>query len=176
MMRADARRNRDHLVAAATDVIAEEGPEASLNEIARRAGVGPGTLYRHFPTRESLLTTVFRTRIEALCARAGDLAAKLPPGEALTAWLHELLAHAVTDRGLGATMMLTEQESGFDCSALMAAAASGLLAGAGEAGSVRRDLTVDDLFQLVHGISLAAGDLGRGDRLLTLTLEGLRAA
>ncbi|MFD0664399.1 helix-turn-helix domain-containing protein [Thermocatellispora tengchongensis] len=77
--RADARRNYELLLAAATAVIAEEGPDASLNEIARRAGVGPGTLYRHFPTRDALLAAVFQGRLAALCARAEELAEERPP-------------------------------------------------------------------------------------------------
>ncbi|WP_424535940.1 TetR/AcrR family transcriptional regulator [Sphaerisporangium viridialbum] len=173
-LRADARRNRDHLVTVATSVFAEEGPEASLNEIARRAGVGPGTLYRHFPTRQELLVAVFKDRVTTLCAKAETLAAGSPPGEALTGWLHALLAHALTDRGLGTTMMSAGPVSGFDCSALMRSAADGLLTTARDAGAVRPDLELDDLFEIVTGLALATGDLGRATRLLSLALDGLR--
>jgi AcrR family transcriptional regulator len=175
-MRADARRNRDRLVAVAAGVIADEGPDASLNKIARRAGVGPGTLYRHFPTRDELLIAVFRDRIETLCAKAGEFAADLPAGEALAAWLHAMLAHALTDRGLAATMAIKESKSGFDCSAMLHSAASGLLARAQQAGAVRPDLDVDDLFQLVIGIASATEDHRQAARLLGFTLDGLQRA
>jgi AcrR family transcriptional regulator len=173
-LRADARRNRAHLVAVATSVFAEEGPEATLNEIARRAGVGPGTLYRHFPTRQELLVAVFKDRVTTLCAKAGTLAVESPPGEALTGWLRALLTHALTDRGLGTTMMSAGPASGFDCSAMMRSAAAGLLVTAQQAGAVRPDLEVDDLFELVTGLALATGNLDRATRLLSLTLDGLR--
>ncbi|GAB3410122.1 TetR/AcrR family transcriptional regulator [Flindersiella endophytica] len=173
-MRADARRNRDRLVAIAAGVIAEEGPDASLNEIARLAGVGPGTLYRHFPTRDELLIAVFRDRIETLCAKASEFAADNAPGEALAAWLHAMLAHALTDRGLAATMAIKESKSGFDCSAMLHSAASGLLTRAQQAAAIRPDLEVDDLFQLVIGIASATGDHRQAARLLGFTLDGLR--
>ncbi|NUR88999.1 MAG: TetR/AcrR family transcriptional regulator [Nonomuraea sp.] len=175
-MRADARRNYDLLVAAAMAVIAEEGPDASLNEIAKRAGVGPGTLYRHFPTREALLAAVFEGRLTGLCARSEELAGALPPGEALIAWLRLLVTHAMTDRGLGARMMLTPDAEGVDCWALLRAAAERVLGPAKAAGSVRADVEVDDLIELTAGIAQVAPDPARADRLLTLTLDGLRSA
>ncbi|GII64029.1 transcriptional regulator [Sphaerisporangium krabiense] len=173
-LRADARRNRDQIVAAAREVVAEEGPDASLNEIARRAGVGPGTLYRHFPTRQDLLVAVFRDRIETLCAAADDLAAARPPGEALTAWLDAVLVHALTDRGLATTTGDGGTAGGFDCVGMMRAAGERLLTAARRAGAVRADLEVDELFGLVTGIALAAGDPARAARLLSLTLDGVR--
>ncbi|MGN9842514.1 TetR/AcrR family transcriptional regulator [Nonomuraea sp. H19] len=173
-MRADARRNRDLLVAAAMAVVAEEGPDASLNEIARRAGVGPGTLYRHFPTRDELLAAVSEGRLTRLCARADELAEAMPPGEALVAWLRLLLAHAMTDRGLGARMMLTTSAAGVDCWATIRAAAERLLVPAQQAGCVRADVEFADVVELTAGIAQVAPDPGRAERLLTLTLDGLR--
>ncbi|MEV3982277.1 helix-turn-helix domain-containing protein [Nonomuraea sp. NPDC049758] len=172
-MRADARRNYEQLVAAAIAVVAEEGPDASLNEIARRAGVGAGTLYRHFPTREALLAAVFEGRLTRLCARAEEAGEELPPGEALVAWLRSLVAHAMTDRGLGARMMLTQDGAGVDCWAMLRAAATRLLLPAQEAGAVRADVEVADLVELAAGIAQATPDPARADRLLTLTLDGL---
>ncbi|MFI6326475.1 TetR/AcrR family transcriptional regulator [Nonomuraea sp. NPDC050556] len=157
-MRADAQRNYDHLVTTARAVFAEEGPDASLNEVARRAGVGPGTLYRHFPTREALLVAVFRERILTLCGQASEMT--------LAEWLRVFLVHAQTDGGLSATMA---SSSGLDCHALLRSAAGGLLAKAQEAGEVRADVEVDDLFQLITGLAQAP----RAQRLLDLALEGV---
>ncbi|GAA4207319.1 TetR/AcrR family transcriptional regulator [Streptosporangium oxazolinicum] len=177
-MRVDARRNREHLLTTARAVIAEQGPEASLNEIARRAGVGPGTLYRHFPTRQVLLAAVFRDRVETLCARAADLLAHTSPDEALALWSRDVLAHALTDRGMSASMTLGGAELGFDCHAAMRSAATGLLLRAQREGRTRPDVDIEDLFQLVTGVALAAselpGGLDRAERLLSVTLAGLR--
>ncbi|NEC30193.1 TetR/AcrR family transcriptional regulator, partial [Streptomyces sp. SID8111] len=103
-MRADARRNRERLLAAAVEAFAAQGEGASLDDIAKRAGVGSGTLYRHFPTRRALLEAVYADRIDALAARAGDLAERLPPGPALRAWLDELGAGMIRIRGLRALL------------------------------------------------------------------------
>src|ERR1700724_3635164 len=89
-MRADARRNRERLLAAATAAFGEHGADAPLDDIARRAGVGIGTLYRHFPTRLALQEGVFRSQVEAVCARGRELAGAPSPGEAFAAWLRVL--------------------------------------------------------------------------------------
>ncbi|MFI7638383.1 TetR/AcrR family transcriptional regulator [Nonomuraea sp. NPDC049400] len=176
-IRADARRNRDLLVTAAMAVIAEEGPDASLNEIARRAGVGPGTLYRHFPTRDALLAAVSEGRLARLRARADELAEAMPPGEALVAWLRLLVVHAMTDRGLGARMMVAAPSSaGVDCWAMLRDAAERVLGPAQRDGSVRADVEAADLVELAAGIAQGAADAGRAERLLMLTLDGLRLA
>lgn len=173
-MRVDARRNRERLVAAATAVLAEHGPAASLNEIAQRAGVGAGTLYRHFPTRESLLLEVFTTRIEALCARARELAQSRSPGDALTEWLEAFLRHCLTDRGLAETIMKAPPGSDLDCAAKLRTAGAGLVARAREAGTVRADCEVEDILQLTIGVALAADSPARAGRLLSFALVGLR--
>src|ERR1700710_2904538 len=98
-MRADARKNYDHLLAVAREVVTERGADASLRDIARRAGVGLGTLYRHFPRREVLLDALLRTSFDALTVRAGELGRSTSPGEALTAWLREAVAVAHNFRG-----------------------------------------------------------------------------
>ncbi|MFI9552025.1 TetR/AcrR family transcriptional regulator [Nonomuraea endophytica] len=174
-LRADARRNRDLLVAAAIAVVAEEGPDASLNEIARRAGVGPGTLYRHFPTRDALLAAVFEGRLSRLCEQSEELAAAQPPGEALIAWLRLLTIHAMTDQGLGARMMLPTSAAGVDCWTMLRTAADRLLLPAQSEGRVRPDIDFTDLVELTAGIAQSAPDPARADRLLTLTLDGLRS-
>ncbi|MFJ6614107.1 TetR/AcrR family transcriptional regulator [Streptomyces sp. NPDC091289] len=191
--RADARLNRERLVSAAQEVFAESGPEASLNEIARRAGVGPGTLYRHFPNRPALLAAVLRERIAVLCARADELGATEPPDAALTAWLHAFLVHAQVNQGLAGAHLVEEQgkqgkqeEQGsgdaggglVDCHRLILDAASGLLARAQADGTARGDLTPDDLVRLVVGIALStthSRDAGQPGRLLSLVLDATYA-
>lgn len=179
--RSDARRNRDRVLAAAREAFAEEGPGASLNEIARRAGVGPGTLYRHFPARRDLHAAVLAERVEGLCALADELAASRPAGEALDAWLRAFLDHARTDHGLGGAMMTEpgdgEPDLGFDCHAAIQGAAERVLARARDEGAARADLAADDVVQLVAGIALSTVRTGpeRAERLLDLVTDALRA-
>src|ERR1700716_2419407 len=97
--RADARRNYEKVVAAAREAFAEHGASASLEEIARRAEVGIGTLYRHFPNRQALLEAVYVEEVEELCRSAADFA-ELPPWEALVAWLHRFVAYLAAKRAL----------------------------------------------------------------------------
>ncbi|MFG2007062.1 TetR/AcrR family transcriptional regulator [Spirillospora sp. NPDC048911] len=177
MRRADARRNRERLLVAAREAFAEEGPDASLNEIARRAGVGPGTLYRHFPNRQSLLTAVLHDRVMTLCEHGKTLAASASPDDAFSDWLRAFLRHARTDHGLTGYMMIEKPpDLGFDCHQAIRDAAAELLGRAQRAGSVRADLTPDDLLQLITGIALAtAADAERADRLLAVVLDGLHS-
>lgn len=175
--RADARRNCARVVAAAHEVFAEAGPEASLNEIARRAEVGPGTLYRHFPTRRALQIAVLQDRIEALCGRADELLATDSPDDALAGWLRAFLAHARSNQGLGGALMTADKdELGFDCHQRILDAAAGLLANAQRSGTARADLAPGDLLQLVVGIALATtrtDDADQPDRLLGLVLDSI---
>lgn len=178
--RTDARLNRARLVAAAREVFAEAGPGASLNEIARRAGVGPGTLYRHFPDRPALLTAVLGDRIETLCAHAERLLAAEDADEALEEWLTAFLAHARVNQGMGSALLVESAGGlGFDCHRRILDVAAGLLARAQRDGSARTDLTADDLLQLVVGIALSTA---RGDRagqpglLLDLVLDAVHGA
>src|SRR5262249_32941449 len=100
-LRADARRNRERLVTVAREAFAEHGVEASLDDIARRAAVGPGRLYRHFPSREALLAVVYQGDVQAMAAQADELAERYPPGEALFAWLRLHLEYAKGKQGMG---------------------------------------------------------------------------
>ncbi|WP_306207205.1 TetR/AcrR family transcriptional regulator [Actinoplanes sp. RD1] len=175
-MRADAQRNYDRIVSAADDLVARDGAEVSLEEVARRAGVGSATLHRHFPGRLALLQAVFRDRIAVLLDRARELAETGPPGESLVRWLHELNEYVTTSRGLAAALLargerLAEDDS---CGVKTAAASETLVARAREAGAVRPDVSAEDLVVLVSGISLAAGgDPGLSRRLLGLALTGI---
>ncbi|WTW93126.1 TetR/AcrR family transcriptional regulator [Streptomycetaceae bacterium NBC_01309] len=196
--RADARLNRERIVAAAREVFAEDGPEASLNEIARRAGVGPGTLYRHFPNRRALAAAVVVERVEALVAHAdrlltadasadmadmADTAAAAAAADAadaaLAEWLAAFLAHARLHQGTGVAAMIEESDGlGVDCHRLITDAAAALLARAQREGTARPDIASDDLVQLVVGIALSAalgGDDEQPARLLALVLDAVYA-
>jgi AcrR family transcriptional regulator len=176
-LRADARRNRDKLVAAAGAVIAEAGAEASLEEIARRAGVGSATLHRHFRSRAELLEAVLRDRVRALCARAEGLLTAPSAGTALVTWLRDVVAHAATARGLGPALTGYEPDPEFSPHTMIRDAAQHLLARAHREGSVAPAVTVDDVLQLANGISLATESLPdpaqRADTLMTLVADGL---
>ncbi|HUY52208.1 MAG TPA: TetR/AcrR family transcriptional regulator [Streptosporangiaceae bacterium] len=182
-MRADARRNRQRLLAAALDAFAEHGADdASLDEIARRAGVGIGTLYRHFPTRQALLEAVYRDQVEALCAYARELPGTRPPADALASWLRALVAFGATKRNLTISMMSTLDKSSevvTSCSSLVREAAGSLLARAQQSGEIRPDVDATDLLKLSHAISVASDypttHPDQAERLLALMLDGLRA-
>src|SRR6266478_6346766 len=109
-MRADARRNYDKLVAGARAVFTEDGTSAALEDVAERAGVGIGTLYRHFPTRQALLEAVYVDEVEAMARAAADLF-ELPPWEALSQWLHQYVGFAATKRALNEALMETDPNS-----------------------------------------------------------------
>src|SRR3954454_21665376 len=108
-LRADARRNRDRLLAVAAEAFAADGADASLDAIARRAGVGSGTLYRHFPTREALIKAVYWARVEQVCARGAELRAAGDPVAALAEWLR-LLASLSTRDGVTATLLFGQSQ------------------------------------------------------------------
>ncbi|KIF75084.1 TetR family transcriptional regulator [Streptomyces sp. 150FB] len=181
--RADARLNRERLVVTAREVFAESGPGASLNEIARRAGVGPGTLYRHFPNRQTLLTAVLRDRIETLCGQAEELLTADSADEALARWLRAFLTHARVNQGMGSALMIEGPEGpdalGVDCHQQILDAATGLLTRAQRLGTARTDLTAGDLVQLVVGIALSTthgADAEQPERLLELVLDAAHGA
>jgi AcrR family transcriptional regulator len=179
--RTDARRNYEALLAAARSALAEHGPDAPLDDIARRAGLGIGTLYRHFPTRQSLLEAVFQDGLEAIRAEAEELLASAPPAEALARWLRSNLVRATPYRGLAAAVMVTlvdERSDLYAACAEMRAAGRALVARAQEAGGLRADVDLSDLLLLVHGIAWAGEQASqpaeRIERLLTVTLQGLQ--
>ncbi|WP_405732112.1 TetR/AcrR family transcriptional regulator [Streptomyces sp. NBC_00028] len=179
-MRADARRNYERLLTEARSAFATHGAEASLEDVARRAGVGIGTLYRHFPNRNALLSAVFEDAVADLLARSRELLADPNPCAALVTWLREIVTHASEYRGLARQLMsVTSDDTSAlaRCSDPIREAGSALLARAQEAGAVRGDVAITDLLQLTHAIALAAeespGDEDLADRLLQLTLRGL---
>ncbi|EPH44150.1 TetR/AcrR family transcriptional regulator [Streptomyces aurantiacus] len=183
--RADAVRNRERIVAAARDAFAEAGPEASLNEIARRAGVGPGTLYRNFSGRAELLAAVLEDRIDTLCSRARELLSAEAPDDGLAEWLGAFLDHARVNQGLGGALMLELEATGAfgtDCHQRILDAATALLTRAQHTGTARHDLAPADLLQLVVGIALSTTHKGapqddpeQAKRLLGLVVDATRA-
>ncbi|MER8156990.1 helix-turn-helix domain-containing protein [Streptomyces sp. NPDC094472] len=157
--RVNARNNRELLLDAAREAVAEHGTDASLRDIARRAGVGIGTLYRHFPTREVLLEALLNANFEALRARAQSLLSSPEPGDALLTWLAELAAGSATYQGLPESIMnaLADEESGLHVScAQMRSAGGRLLERAQQTGAVRSDVTVSEVISLALGLAWAA--------------------
>ncbi|MFE3166913.1 TetR/AcrR family transcriptional regulator [Streptomyces sp. NPDC059224] len=178
-MRADARRNYDRLLAEARAVFAEHGTDASLEDVARRAGVGIGTLYRHFPNRHALMGAVFEDAVDELLSRAGELRSAPEPCRALLTWLHEVVVHAAAYRGLSRALLSASAASDLArCGTPMREAGAALLTRAQEAGAVRADVQIADLLQLIHAIALAVEESPEDpdlvNRLLTLTLKGLK--
>ncbi|MGG8410223.1 TetR/AcrR family transcriptional regulator [Streptomyces sp. 12297] len=178
-MRADARRNVEKIVAAAGALIAEHGADASLEEVARRAGVGSATLHRHFPSRQVLLEAVFKDRVEVLCAKAGDLLTESDPGQALSTWLHAVGAHAAAHRGLGASLMQDGDPAlGESCHDMITTAGDALLSRAQAADLVRPGITITQLLKLVGAIALATehdvDGRAEADLLLTIAIDGVR--
>lgn len=178
-LRADARRNLQRLLDEARAVFAERGTEASLEDIARRAGVGIGTLYRHFPSRQELVEAAFYDGIDALRVRAEELATAEPPHEALTTWMRECAAYASESRGVVESIktgVIDEHSPLGSTCGRMRVAANDLLVRAQRAGTIRADLRVADLLRLVNGIAWVSEQTPGADatgRLLTFLTEGL---
>ena len=177
-MRADARRSRAKLLRAATAAFAETGADAPLEDIARRAGVGIGTLYRHFPTRLDLQVAVYRSQVETVCAAADEYLGTTTPDQALSGWLHALAAYLTTKRGLSLVLV---EAIGKDsplvsaCTDAMRNATERLLTSAQQAGVLRDDIKPTDVLRIVHGVVIATEQVpGETDRLLALVLDGLR--
>lgn len=180
-MRADARRNHERLLTEARAAFAEHGTDASLEDVARRAGVGIGTLYRHFPNRDALVSAVFEDAAGELLTRSRQLLDAPEPCAALVTWLRETVTHAGEYRGLARSLMAVSADGSSAlarCSDPIRQAGGALLARAQQAGSVRADVAIADLLQLTHAIALAAeetpSDPDLADRLLNLTLRGLK--
>lgn len=180
-LRADAQRNRDALLLAAVAAFAEHGVESSLEDIAQSAGVGIGTLYRNFPTREALIEAVYRNEVERLCDGIAGLQMELSPDEALATWMQRFVAHVARKRGMAVAL---KRAAGDGPSELFAYAherirvAMTTLIDAGvAAGTVRSDVDPMDLMRAVSGICLTLDQPGWVDqarRLVTLLMDGMR--
>jgi AcrR family transcriptional regulator len=175
--RADALRNHDKLIEAAREVFAAHGTSASLDDIARRAGVGIGTLYRHFPTRQALLEAVYIDEVEAM-ARAADALSGLEPWDALATWLRQFVRYAATKRALAEELLAyidTDAAVFAQCRTAINAAGEPLLARAQRAGVVRPDTNFNDVGRMIGGIAgIRVADPDQIERILELALDGLR--
>ncbi len=181
-LRADAKRNLDRLLAAAEAEFSERGAGASLEDIAKRAGVGIGTLYRHFPTRDDLIARVVFEGNAAIVARGHELLASAHPADALARWVRELVDHVTTYRGLTAAVASAFVASGKTelCTTcdMIAGAGAALLARAQEAGEIRSDAEVREVILTAHSAAWIAEqtkDPSAVDRLLGILFDGLRA-
>ena len=180
-MRTDARRNRDHLLTVAGEVLADGEADASLRAIARRAGVGLATLQRHFPTREALLEALLRSRLDDLTRKASDLEAAEEPAEALATWFRDGAAFVRSYNGVVDLMAdaISDPDSALHaaCETLRAEGAA-LLRRAQDAGSARIDVDGVDLFALMGALGWIAGQpsfASRGDHLGRVILGALAA-
>ncbi|MGZ3377874.1 MAG: TetR/AcrR family transcriptional regulator [Phenylobacterium sp.] len=154
--RADSLRNREQLLEAAKAAFTSIGADAPLEEIARRAGLGIGTLYRHFPTRDALLAAVYRREVEQLANSAETLLAERPAGEAMTAWLHLLVDYMATKRVIAPALQASpgEGQAAYAASGpAISGAMSRLSRAAIDSGDIRPDLTPEDLYRMLMGLS-----------------------
>lgn len=177
--RADARRNRTNILLAAESAFATEGLGVPVDEIARRAGVGPGTLYRNFPTKEALYEAVIMRHMEALASEADGLATSPTPGDALFGFLRRMADEASSKRNLVEAMLGaggTVPERLEAVKQQVAAAVAVLLERAQASGEVRRDVTVEDLFGMVIGCAMkpVTDDPRAQERMLSIVCDGLR--
>jgi AcrR family transcriptional regulator len=181
-MRADAKKNRGHILTVARKIFINQGADASMRDIARRAEVGLATLLRHFPTREALFEALLCTNLDALTQKADELATSNSPGEALVSWLREWLAFAQGHRGVVAMMAAAHTNPGSalyaSCAAVHSASAR-LLLRAQAAGTARADMNGDDLFALMTALGWAVDQPSfapRADHLFHIIASAILAA
>jgi AcrR family transcriptional regulator len=179
-LRADARRNRDRLLEVAVRAFSHDSPDVTLESIARDAGVGIGTLYRHFPTREALVEAAYRNELARLCGSAAELLATRPADVALRTWMDRFIDYLATKRGMADALRAVIASGGDPFAqsreSLLVAIGTLLKAGAAEA-RLRSDVTPADVMASLSGVSLVAGAPEQRDqagRLLDLLLDGLR--
>jgi AcrR family transcriptional regulator len=178
--RIDAQRNRERLIDVAKTAFAEAGADASLEEIARRAGVGIGTLYRRFPTRDALIEAVYRREVQNLADAAGRLLDARPPGEALHEWMHLFVDYIAAKKliapALG-TMVGGVSDLFAASGALIIGAVNRLVDAAKVAGDIRPDIEPDDLLRALAGFAYASSAPGweaSAKRLIDILMDGLR--
>jgi AcrR family transcriptional regulator len=179
-LRADAQRNRDRLLSAAVRAFSQDRPDVTLDAIAKDAGVGIGTLYRHFPSREALIEAAYRSELDRLCDAVPGLLAGLPPDQALRAWMDRFVDYMTTKRGMADALRAVIASGGNPYAHSrdrLISAITALLGRAAAAGTVREDVAPADVLTSLSGVSLAAGEPAQRDqarRLLDLLMDGLR--
>jgi len=176
--RADARRNYEKVLAAAREAFAEGGESTALEEIARRAGVGIGTLYRHFPSRQALLEALYVGEVEEMCRSAAALGGEGDPWEALNRWFDGFVPYIATKQALaGELQKYLDPEAPLfpDCRGALFEAGEPLLTRAQDAGLVRGDVDIRQVIQMVVGIAKTpAAEPGEVEHLVRIALDGLR--
>lgn len=180
-LRADARRNRERLLEAAGRAFSETGTDASLEAIAKDAGVGIGTLYRHFPTREALLEAAYRNELARVCDSVTELLAQLPPDQAMRRWMDLFIDYLATKQGMAdalkAVIASGDEDPFAESLDRISTAISTLLHAGAEVGVLRSDVDPLDVGFSLGGVLLITSDKGlrdRADRMLDLLLDGLR--
>jgi AcrR family transcriptional regulator len=174
--RADAQRNYGKLLEAARAAFTEADADASLEDIARRAGVGIGTLYRHFPTRQVLIEAVYVDEVEGLSRSARDVA-ELPPWQALTTWLRRYVEYVATKQPLANELFAegTSSDVFANCRSALYTAGGPLLQRAQQARIVRTDVGIADVLHLISGVAkVSATNREQAERILEVALDGLR--
>jgi AcrR family transcriptional regulator len=179
-LRADAQRNRDRLLDAATAAFAEEGEKVALETIAARAGVGIGTLYRHFPDRSALIVEAYRHEVEQLCSSADGLLADLAADEALHEWMDRFAQYAATKRGMGDALrsaVASDSPMFADTRARLVATLRCFTDAGAQTGVLRRDVDPEDVMRLMGAVWQIPMEPGWQDdvrRILSLLVDGLR--
>ena len=179
--RADAQRNRTRLIDAAQRAFTEDGEQVSLEAIARRAGVGIGTLYRHFPTRAALVEAVYRNELARLQAVADELLAAEPPERALRTWMDRFADYIVTKRGMADTLRALVADGTIvrsETRAGLTEAIARMLAAGARAGTLRGDVDPEDVLSMIVGVCLTTPvpeQRAQAGRMLDLLTDGLRA-
>jgi AcrR family transcriptional regulator len=179
-LRADAQRNRDRLLEAAVRAFSQNGPDVTLEAIAKDAGVGIGTLYRHFPTREALIEASYRNELARLCDAVADLQQTMPPDAAFRTWMDRFVDYMTTKRGMADALRAVIASGGNPYAQSLdrlTTAVMALLQAAVAAGKVRSDIKPGDVLASLSGVSLAAGEPAQREqarRLLDLLMDGLR--
>ncbi len=179
-LRADARRNRDRLLEVAVRAFSSDDPDVTLDAIAKEAGVGIGTLYRHFPTREALVEAAYRSELVRLCDSAGELLRDLPADQAMRAWMDRFTEYMIAKRGMDGALRALIASGGNPFSESrdrLTAAVRTLLEAGAAAGTLRADVDPGDVLVSLSGLSLATAGADRRDqagRLLDLLMDGLR--
>ncbi|MBB5081911.1 TetR/AcrR family transcriptional regulator [Nonomuraea endophytica] len=173
--RADAARNAESLISAARELFDEQGSDVALDDIARRAGVGNATLYRHFPTRGDLLVAVYAEEVAELCEQGKTLLHKPSAADALFDWLDCFVVHVATKRALAMGATDGRRTELFDrWHEAMRSAALGLLLRAQQEGAIRSDLDVADLLALTRAVAMTGAGPGHAQRLLRILRHGLQ--
>jgi AcrR family transcriptional regulator len=181
-LRADAQRNRDKLLLAATEAFALQGEAVPLESIADRAGVGIGTLYRHFPNRDALVCAAYRNEVDALCTAAADLLTNLPADQALRVWTERFADYIAAKRAMGEALRSAAASTSTspmfaETRERICASLRLLLEAGAAAGTLRADVDPQDVMRVINGIwYVPEGPEWRADigRMLDLVIDGLR--